>query len=88
MSTERETCKINADEIVAFLKRVLHEGNVRRIVIKQGDRVIAEFPLSVGVVGVVAAPILAAAGALAALIKECTIEIERETKAPPASPSA
>jgi hypothetical protein len=88
MSTERETFKISADEIVAFLKKILHEGNARRIVIKQGDRVIAEFPLSVGVVGAVAAPILAAAGAVAALIRDCTIEVERETKDPGAPPPA
>ena len=55
----------------------LHEGNVRRIVIKQDGRTIAEFPLTVGVVGAVLAPLLAAVGALAAVLTECTIEVER-----------
>jgi uncharacterized integral membrane protein len=56
---------------------VLHEGNVRRIVIKQEGRTVAEFPLTVGVVGAVVAPILAAVGALAAVLTECSIEVER-----------
>ena len=52
-------------------------GNVRRIVIKQGSRSVAEFPLTVGVVGAVLAPVLAAVGAIAALLGECSIEVER-----------
>ncbi len=50
---------------------------MRRIVVKHGRRTVAEFPLTVGVVGTVFAPILAAAGALAAVLSECTIEVER-----------
>ena len=59
------------------VKKVLHEGNVRRIVIKQEGRTVAEFPMTVGVVGAVVAPVLAAVGALAAVLTECTIEVER-----------
>jgi hypothetical protein len=51
---------------------------VRRILVKQGDHVIAEFPLTVGVVGAALAPALAALGAIAALVTDCTIEVERE----------
>ena len=54
------------------VKKLLHEGNVRRIVIKQDGRTVAEFPMTVGVVGAVFAPILAAVGALAAVLTECT----------------
>ena len=59
------------------MKKLVHEGNVRRIIIKQEGRTVAEFPLTVGVVGAVFAPVLAAAGALAAVLTECTIEVER-----------
>lgn len=77
------TCweKINAQgsELLNELKRLVHEGNVRRVVVKQGTRTIAEFPLTAGVVGAVVAPVLAAVGALIALLNDCSIEIERET---------
>ena len=55
----------------------MHEGNVRRVVVKHDGRKVAEFPLTAGVVGAVLAPVLAAIGALVALMKDCTIEIER-----------
>jgi hypothetical protein len=72
--------KINAQgaELFEELRRIVHEGNVRRVVVKQGTRTIAEFPLTIGVVGAVFAPILAAIGALVAIVNDCTIEVERE----------
>jgi hypothetical protein len=73
-----ETIKVEGGQLIDQIKRLLHEGNVRRIVIKQGERTVVEFPLTIGVVGVVLAPVLAAAGALAALLTDCTIEVERE----------
>jgi hypothetical protein len=60
------------------LKALIREGNVRRVVVRQGNRTIAEFPLTAGVVGTVLAPVLAAIGALVALLQNCTIEVERE----------
>jgi hypothetical protein len=62
MNTESWWQKIEArgNELLEQLKSILHEGNVRRVIIKQRDRTVAEFPLTVGVVGTVAAPILAA----------------------------
>jgi uncharacterized protein DUF4342 len=78
-----ETFKVSGDDLLRRVKEILHEGNVRRVVIKQGGRTVMEFPVTVGVVGALAAPALAAMGALAALLSECTIEIERESKAPP-----
>ena len=80
-STFKESFKVAAGQLVDSVKNLLHEGNVRRIVIKQDGRTVAEFPLTVGVVGAVIAPILAAVGALAAVLSECTIEVERT--APP-----
>jgi hypothetical protein len=72
-----ETTKVQGDRLLETVKNYVHEGNVRRIVIKQNDRTVAEFPLTAGVVGAVFAPVLAAIGALAALINECTIAVER-----------
>lgn len=79
--TFTESFKVTGSQLLDAVKRLLHEGNVRRVIIKQGDKTVAEFPLSVGVVGAVFAPVLAAIGALAALLNECTIEVEREVDA-------
>jgi hypothetical protein len=68
--------QVKGQELLAMLKRLLHEGNVRRVVVRQGERVVAEFPLTVGVVGAAISPVLAAVGALAALMAECTIEVD------------
>jgi hypothetical protein len=81
-----ETIKVEGGELLERVRGLIREGNVRRIVIRQNDRSIAEFPLTVGVVGTVAAPILAAVGALAALLTHCSIEVQRAATAPgPAS---
>ena len=75
-----ETIKIESDQLVNKVQELIKQGNVRRIVIKHGDHTIAEFPLSIGVVAAVFAPILAAVGAIAALVKDCKIEVERVEK--------
>jgi hypothetical protein len=72
-----ETIKVESGQLLDKVKELIAEGNVRRIVIKQQDRTIAEFPLAVGVVGAVFAPMLAAIGAIAALATDCRIEVER-----------
>ncbi len=71
-----ESIKVDGGELLDRVKKIIHEGNVRRIVIKQGTRTVAEFPVTIGVVGTVFAPVLAAVGALAALLTDCTIEVE------------
>jgi hypothetical protein len=73
----RESFKVDGSQIIDQVKRLIHEGNVRRVIIKQGNNTIVEFPLTIGVVGVALAPMLAAVGAIAALVTECTIEVER-----------
>ena len=65
------------DQILGKLKSLVEEGNVRRVVVKQRGKTIAEFPLTIGVVGAVLAPVAAAIGALTALVAECTIEVEK-----------
>jgi hypothetical protein len=86
MADERtwwETIKVEGGELLEKVKALIREGNVRRIVIRQGERSVAEFPLTVGVVGTVGAPILAAVGALAALLTNCTIQVERAVSVAP-----
>jgi len=73
-----ETTKVQGDKLLETVRRLIREGNVRRIVIKQGDVSVAEFPLTAGVVGAVFAPALAAVGAIAALVTDCSIAVERE----------
>jgi hypothetical protein len=77
-----ETIRLQGGELLDKLRQVIHEGNARRVVIKQGEQVVAEFPLTVGVVGAVLAPVLAAIGALVALLKDCSIEVERTVPGP------
>lgn len=77
-----ETINAQGAELVAKLKQLVHEGNVRRVVVKHGGRTIAEFPLTAGVVGVVFAPALAAIGAIVAVINDCRIEVERTVDTP------
>ena len=82
-----ESVKVEGGQVIDKVKQVIREGNVRRIVIKQGGRSVAEFPLTVGVVGAVFAPMLAAVGAIAALSTDCSIDIERTTHGRAAGPA-
>lgn len=73
-----EEFTVNGEGLLAKIKEIINEGNVRRIIIKDKDKkVLVEFPVTIGVVGAVFAPMLAAVGALAALVTECTIVVER-----------
>jgi hypothetical protein len=76
-----ETVKLQGEQVVDEVRRLIHEGNVRRVVVKQKGQVVAEFPLTVGVVASVAAPVLAAIGALVALLTDCSIDLERRRPA-------
>ncbi|MGO9180439.1 MAG: DUF4342 domain-containing protein [Candidatus Limnocylindrales bacterium] len=72
-----EHVKIDGDRLLTEVKRLIAEGNVCRISIKQGEHTVAEFPLTIGVAGAVLAPWLAAIGAIAALVTDCSIVVER-----------
>ena len=74
-----ETVELKSEELLDKLKELVAEGNVRRVRIRQKDRVIAEFPLTLGVVGAVLAPVVAAIGAIAALLADCSIDVERSS---------
>jgi hypothetical protein len=76
MSTEE--FKVSGEDVIATIKRIVAEGNARRIIIKREDgSTIVEFPLTIGAVGAILAPALAAVGAIAALVTKCTIVVER-----------
>ncbi len=77
--TTKEYFTIHGENLLKKVKELIEEGNIRKITItdKTGKELVS-FPLTVGVVGAVIAPVLAAVGALAALIGECTIAVERE----------
>ena len=78
-----ESITAAGNQVIETMKNLIHEGNVRRIAIKQEGRTIAEFPLTFGVVGAALMPVLAAAGAIAALVTDCSIDIERDADLPP-----
>ena len=76
-----EEFNVSGDQIVEKVKQLIHEGNIRRIRLIREGRTVLELPLSIGApataVVILAAPILAALGAFAALVTECTIEVEK-----------
>ena len=72
-----ETLKGDGHTVIERLKALVHEGNIRRVVVKHDGRIMAEFPLTAGVVGALIAPVVAAIGAIFAMLKDCTIEVEK-----------
>lgn len=73
----REVINVKGDQLLQRVKELIHEGNVRRIRIHHAGHTVLELPLTIGVVGAVLLPMLTAVGALAALLTDCTIEVER-----------
>ena len=79
MATIKETFKTQGENLLNKIKELIAEGNARKITISDKDgKELMNFPLTLGVVGTVFAPLLAAVGALAAVIGECTITVEKE----------
>ena len=79
---KREEFKVNGEELVSKVKSLINEGNIRKIIIKNKDgKTIIELSLTIGAIGAVLAPSLAAVGAVAALLTECTLIIERAEQA-------
>lgn len=75
----KEFFTLNGENLLKKIKELIAEGNVRKITISdKSGKELMSFPLTIGVVGAVLAPVLAAIGALAALIGECSITVERE----------
>ena len=82
--TKTEKFTVSGSQLVEKVKQLIHEGNIRRVRLLHEDRVVIEIPLSIGApvaaLGILAAPVLAAIGAFAALVTECTIEVEKTDK--------
>jgi len=79
-----EKFTVSGSQLVEKVKQLIHEGNIRKVRVLHEGRTVLEIPLSIGApaaaIGIMAAPILAALGAFAALITECTIEVEKIEK--------
>jgi hypothetical protein len=80
--TWTESIQVEGGQLLDKVRELIHEGNVRQISIRQRERVIVTFPLTLGVVAAVVAPLLAAVGAIAALATDCTIEVVRSGDRP------
>ncbi len=80
MTQVRERIQVTGDKLVETIKKLVHEGNVRKLIIRDGERTVMEIPLTVAAVGVLAARLLAAIGAFAALASDYTLEVEREAE--------
>jgi len=78
IKTVAEEIEISSDNLIEKVKELLHEGNVTRIIVKNEDgKTLVEIPATVGIIGAVLVPWLAALGAIAALVGRCTIVVER-----------
>ncbi len=76
--THTEEFKIDGEKLIAKIKELLHEGDIRKLIIKDKEgKVLMEIPMTFGVVGVLLAPQLAAIGAIAALVTEATLVVEK-----------
>src|SRR5579884_2681136 len=89
----REELYVTGDQLVSTVERLIHEGQVRRIIIKHEGRTILEIPLAIGVVGAIVAPMLAAVGAIGVMLTNCTVEVIRtepqpQAGTPPPTPKA
>lgn len=77
-----EEFRVSGEELLGKVKEIIHEGNIRRVIIKGKDgRVVMEIPMTLGVVGALVAPQLAALGAIAALLTEATVVVEKVEQA-------
>ena len=77
-TAEREEFVVESDHLIETIKELIHEGNVTKIIVKdEKDRLLLDFPVTIGVIGLLIAPWLAALGTIAALAAQCTIVVER-----------
>lgn len=83
-----DSFKAESATLASQIMALVRQGNARRIVVEHEGRTIAEFPLTVGVVGAVVAPVLAAVGALVAVLENCTIHVERAPERAQGAPPA
>ena len=77
-TSREEEFRVSRGELVEKVKEIVHEGNIRRIIVKHDDKTVVEIPLTVGVIGALVAPQIAALGVIGALLTKCTIVVEKE----------
>jgi len=77
-TARKEEFRVSGGELVEKVKEIVHEGNIRRIIVKHDDKTLVEIPLTVGVIGALIAPQIAALGVIGALLTKCTIVVEKE----------
>jgi uncharacterized membrane protein len=88
-NVSKEAARVRGQALVAKVKELIHEGNVRRIIVKNDEgHTVLEIPVTAGVVALIAAPVVTAIGAIAALANEWTIEVERREVIEPAVAAA
>ncbi len=81
---KREEFSVSGDDVIKTIKKIISEGNARRIIIKkESGETLVEFPLTVGAVGVLLIPLLTAIGAMTALLAKCTIVVEKREPGEP-----
>jgi uncharacterized membrane protein YvbJ len=81
IDVEKEEFKVESEDLVKTVKQIIHEGNVRRIIIKdENGKILLDIPVTIGVIGIVLAPWLAALGAIGAIATKCTIIVEKRKK--------
>jgi hypothetical protein len=76
--THKEYFKVSGDELLSKIKEIIKEGNATKVIIRdENDKTVLEFPVTVGALGILLAPVFAAVGAVAALATHCTIVVEK-----------
>jgi hypothetical protein len=89
MTSRTQEFQLRGDTVVGKLKELVHEGDIRRITVKNEDgHTLIEIPLTFGVVGALLLPVWAAVGAIAALVAHLTLVVERTDELPPVTPDA
>jgi hypothetical protein len=79
IGTVEETFSVSSNDLVQKIKELVHEGNIRRIIIQNEEgKTLLEIPVTIGVIGIVLVPWLAAIGTIAALATKCTIVVQRQ----------
>lgn len=77
-TAQREEFMVDSDQLIETIKKLIHEGNIRRIIVKdENDNLLVEIPVTVGVIGALLVPWLAALGAIAAIATRCKIVVEK-----------
>jgi hypothetical protein len=81
----KEQWRVKGEQLVEKVRELIHEGNVRRLIIKHEGHTVVEIPVTIGVIGAILSPTLAAVSAIGVLLTDCTVEVVRLEEPPQAS---